>query len=85
MIQMGQQQDQNQINLLVNWFEELKLLVPPDLENRKTHEAHHNDTPPSILLKEFRKARDAFLERIDALVSDDFEKTSRHPRLDTLM
>ena len=70
---------------LTDFLEGKDVLTPADLENRKTHEARHNDTPPGILLKEFRKARDGFLERIDALAPDDFAKTSRHPRLDTPM
>lgn len=61
------------------------ILTPADLENRKTHEARHNDTPPGILLKGFRSARERFLARLDRLAPEDFAKTSRHPRLDAPM
>ncbi len=70
---------------LTDFLEGKDVLTPADLENRKTHQARHNDTPPGILLKGFRQARDGFLDRLDRLVPGDFAKTSRHPRLDTTM
>jgi len=70
---------------LTDFLEGKDVLTPADLENRKTHQARHNDTPPGILLKGFRQARNGFLDRLERLAREDFAKTSRHPRLDTPM
>ena len=70
---------------LTDFLEGKDILTPADLENRKTHAARHNDTPPGILLKGFRQARGRFLDRLDQLTPEDFAKPSRHPRLDTPM
>jgi hypothetical protein len=66
---------------LGDFLEGKDTLTPADLENRKTHEARHNNTPPGMLLKGFRQAREHLLERLDRLPPEDFAKTSRHPRL----
>ena len=62
-----------------------EVLTEADLKNRKTHEAHHNKTPPGILLKSFRQARERLVDRLEGLPAEDFKKCSRHPRLGTPM
>jgi uncharacterized damage-inducible protein DinB len=56
-------------------------LRPADLENRKTHEAHHNDRPISAILADFRNARLAIVEKIARLTPADLSRTALHPRL----
>ncbi len=70
---------------LNDFLEAKDTLTPADLENRKTHGARHNETPPGVLLKGFRAARARLLQRLDALSPDDFARTARHPRLGTPM
>jgi uncharacterized damage-inducible protein DinB len=56
-------------------------LHPADLENRKTHEAHHNDRPISEILENFRAARFAIADKIARLTPADLSRTALHPRL----
>jgi uncharacterized damage-inducible protein DinB len=56
-------------------------LHPADLENRKTHKAHHNDRPISAILADFHNARLAILAKIAALTPADLSRTALHPRL----
>ncbi len=52
-----------------------------DLENRKTHEANHNDRSIEELLHEFRSTRMAIVERLEALSDDEARISALHPRL----
>jgi uncharacterized damage-inducible protein DinB len=56
-------------------------LRPADLENRKTHEARHNDGAIEALLAGFRRARSEIVRRAEALGPADLEHTALHPRL----
>lgn len=56
-------------------------LHPADLENRKTHEARHNDRPISAILADFSTARDRIVDRIARMSSAELARTSLHPRL----
>jgi uncharacterized damage-inducible protein DinB len=56
-------------------------LHPADLENRKTHEANHNNRPISDLLADFRKARLAIVEKIARMTPAELSRTALHPRL----
>ncbi|HEX4629421.1 MAG TPA: DinB family protein [Chthoniobacterales bacterium] len=58
-----------------------KTLHPADLENRKTHEAAHNDHPISEILENFRNARHAIVEKIDRMTRAELSRTALHPRL----
>lgn len=57
------------------------MLRVADLENKKTHEANHNERPLIFLLSEFRKERKVLIDRLDVLSQEDFARTARHPRL----
>jgi len=70
------------------WFGRLNDLLagtpelrPADLENRKTHEADHNNAQLRDLLSEFRSARMDFVARLDGLAFEDLARTALHPRL----
>jgi uncharacterized damage-inducible protein DinB len=52
-----------------------------DLENRKTHEARHNERDPEDLLHHFREARTATVARLEELSDDVIQRTALHPRL----
>jgi uncharacterized damage-inducible protein DinB len=58
-----------------------KTLHPADLENRKTHEAAHNDRSISDILKNFRNARLAIVEKIARMTPTELSRTALHPRL----
>src|SRR2546423_14891885 len=58
-----------------------KTLHPTDLENRKTHEAAHNDRPISDILTAFRNARLAIVEKIARMTPAELSRTALHPRL----
>lgn len=52
-----------------------------DLENRKTHEAAHNDRPISDILADFSAARGRIVARLARMTSADLARTALHPRL----
>ena len=56
-------------------------LHPADLENRKTHEAHHNDSPISNILAEFSAVRGRIVDRLARMNDADLARTALHPRL----
>ena len=56
-------------------------LVAADLENRKTHEAHHNAKTIENILAQFRKERMALVRRLDNYDEAFIRRTALHPRL----
>lgn len=56
-------------------------LHPADLENRKTHEAAHNDRPICGILAEFSAVRGRIVDRIARMGSAELARTALHPRL----
>ena len=52
-----------------------------DLENRKTHEAAHNDRAISEILADFSAARSRIVDRLARMTPADFARTALHPRL----
>jgi uncharacterized damage-inducible protein DinB len=56
-------------------------LTAADLQNRKTHEANHNARGIAELLAEFRTARTALANMLDALRPAQFSNALLHPRL----
>lgn len=52
-----------------------------DLENRKTHEAHHNSNSIENILAQFRAERMEFVRRLDEYDEAFVQKTAVHPRL----
>jgi len=60
-------------------------LTPTDLQNRKTHQANHNERPLEQIRTGFRTAREVLLKRVDALDESLFAQSIPHPRLKTPM
>ena len=56
-------------------------LHPADLENRKTHEAHHNDRPIADILAAFRTIRSRVVDRVARMSAAELARTALHPRL----
>jgi uncharacterized damage-inducible protein DinB len=56
-------------------------LHPADLENRRTHEAAHNNRPLSDILAEFTAARGRIAERLERMSPAELVRTALHPRL----
>ena len=57
------------------------VLHPADLENRKTHEANHNDRDLDELLRELRTARERIVGRLERMSLDELSRVALHPRL----
>jgi len=57
------------------------VLRAADLQNRKTHEARHNERPLAELLEAFRRERSRFVARLDAWEPRLFTASALHPRL----
>ena len=64
-------------------------LTPTDLQNRRTHDANHNEQPLEDLLFRFRTHRVQLIRRIEQLQGDGdsaaFTRTIPHPRMKTPM
>jgi len=58
-----------------------KELHPADLENRKTHEAAHNDRAISDILAAFASVRGRIVERLARMSPAELGRTALHPRL----
>jgi uncharacterized damage-inducible protein DinB len=58
-----------------------KDLHPADLENRKTHEAAHNDRPIAEILAEFTAVRGQIVDRLAGMSPAELARTALHPRL----
>ena len=58
-----------------------EMLTPADLENRKTHEARHNERPLAEILRAFRAERMELVRRFEALGTEGAGRTALHPRL----
>jgi uncharacterized damage-inducible protein DinB len=56
-------------------------LHPADLENRKTHEAAHNDRRIGDLLANFTAVRGRIVERLARMSEAELARTALHPRL----
>jgi uncharacterized damage-inducible protein DinB len=56
-------------------------LHPADLENRKTHEARHNDRPISEILAGCSAVRGRIVDRLSRMTPDQLARTALHPRL----
>ena len=63
----------------------LETLPAPDLTNRKTEEARHNDARLEDLLARFRDARASFVRRLESLTDEEVARTALHPRLGVQM
>jgi hypothetical protein len=57
------------------------VLRAADLENRRTHEARHNDRNINELTADFRRARTSILRRLEKMSRDELARTALHPRL----
>ncbi len=56
-------------------------LHPTDLENRKTHEANHNNRSISDIVSEFSEVRGRIVKRLARMSPAELARTALHPRL----
>lgn len=56
-----------------------------DMSNRKTYDANHNEVTAGTILKAFRTARNAIVERLESFESEIFARSALHPRLNVQM
>jgi uncharacterized damage-inducible protein DinB len=66
---------------LDDFLQGLDRLRAADLQNRKTHEARHNEDAIEDLLASFRRQRFATVARLDSIGPEDLARTALHPRL----
>ncbi|MEC9372576.1 MAG: DinB family protein [Planctomycetota bacterium] len=57
------------------------VLTAADVTNARTHGAGHNARTIEEVVGEFRRVREAFLARLEALEGEQFALTALHPRL----
>jgi hypothetical protein len=57
------------------------VLHPADVENRKTHDARHNERDGSEIAAGFRAARSALVARLENMRAADLSRVALHPRL----
>jgi hypothetical protein len=57
------------------------MLRAADLENRRTHEARHNERQIADLAAEFRAARASIVSRLEQMSTAELARTALHPRL----
>ncbi len=60
-------------------------MTAADLQNRRTHEANHNERPLGRILDEFRAQRAVLLTRLESLDEVPSAVTLPHPRMQTPM
>lgn len=53
----------------------------PDMSNRKTYEADHNQVSLDLILSNFRSQRTLLAGRLDSLEAPTFPAVAHHPRL----
>ncbi len=56
-------------------------LHPADLENRRTHEAGHNERPIAEIVAAFRMARKRIVDKLARFDATELSRTALHPRL----
>jgi DinB superfamily len=61
------------------------MLRAADLENRRTHEARHNERRIADLAAEFRAARASIVRRLEKMSPAELARTALHPRLNQPM
>ena len=66
---------------LDDFLQGLDRLRAADLQNRRTHEAHHDVAAIGDLLAAFRRQRFATVSRLHTLGAADLARTALHPRL----
>jgi len=66
---------------LDDYDNEAETLRPADMTNRRTIEANHNARSIGQILGGFRRARAAFVDRLEQLAPERFSQSAMHPRL----
>lgn len=56
-----------------------------DMSNRKTYDANHNEVAADSILKAFRTARHAIVNRLESFDAEIFSRSALHPRLNVPM
>ena len=66
---------------LDDYDDRVEVLHAADLENRKTHQAAHNDRAIAEIIAEFSRARHRIVERLVRMTQAELARTALHPRL----
>jgi uncharacterized damage-inducible protein DinB len=73
--------DQLLAGRLEDYLEEKEELRPADLSGNRTNQENYNDSEIRYILKQFDEQRSAFLQKLETLDAQIFERTALHPRL----
>jgi uncharacterized damage-inducible protein DinB len=73
--------DELHIGRLDDYLAGAEVLRAADMQNRKTWQAGHNTRPVDELIREFRREREIFVERLEAWDPDRVGQSALHPRL----
>lgn len=68
-----------------DYLNRTSILRPADLNNRRTNSANHNAASIETLLASFRRDRQHFVQRLEALDDATLLHTAMHPRLEEQM
>ncbi len=60
-------------------------LTAADLQNRKTHEARHNERPVADIIADFRRERARFVAGLESFDEETAARSAIHPRLNKPM
>jgi uncharacterized damage-inducible protein DinB len=70
---------------LDDYLANAEVLRPADMENRKTWQANHNVRGADFLIQQFRREREAFVERLETWDPARLGQTALHLRLEQPM
>jgi uncharacterized damage-inducible protein DinB len=66
---------------LDDYLADAEALRPADMENRRTWQANHNVRGTDFLVQQFRREREAFVERLETWDPARIGQSALHPRL----
>ena len=70
---------------LDDYLADAEVLRPADVENKRTWQANHNVRGTDFLVQQFRREREAFIERLETWDPARIGQAARHPRLNQPM
>jgi uncharacterized damage-inducible protein DinB len=77
--------DELHLGRLDDYLAGAEVLRAADMQNRKTWQAGHNDRPAEELIREFRRERETFVERLETWDPGRAGQSALHPRLNQPM
>jgi len=73
------------IGRLEDYLNRLEELRTADITGSSTNKVDYNSWNIQVIVKDFRRQRQKYIQNLEKLDSEDFEKSAFHPRLKTQM